>query len=367
MKKMKWLAVFLLFLNLGCYRGLIKRQENFHKIEGAVSYKDETLPGASVEIFLESGISKDGIDAKPFARLKTGPDGQFAVNLPQDSYYFRAWKPKDESAEKFGEGDYFCYYGGNPVAVIGSRKDLFLKCVKIHTLKKEDKFDLSKPELTGTIIDVNGRPLENAYVYLFSVSNPDSRRAADILSEPTLKDGSFSIMFDTAGSYFLMARRRQNTEEKGPLKIGDYYGYYYGNPLEIKEKTKRHLILECVEKKKDYLPVNFNVPEGKSAIRGRITDKNGNPISGVFAFTYRDEFNTGKKPDYKSMITGEDGLYTILIGEPGFYVVGARKTHGGPPEPGDIYGVYDNASNNKLKIKKGEVVNNINIIVEDIK
>jgi len=369
MQRMKWLTVFLLFLNLNCYRGLVKKQENIFQIEGSVSYKDEVLSDAVIGVYLENKVLESVVSKEPFTRLTTDVNGKFKVSLPAGNYYFEAWKTKDAVGKYLQEGDFFCYYGGNPVAISGSKKDLILKCVKIHSLQEKIDGTLNRAELTGKIVDLNSRPLEHAYVYLFSVSNPELRRMADIVSAPTLNDGSFSITFDTAGYYFLMVRKRQNAEERGPLKIGDYYGYYYANPLEIKDKTRSYLEIECIEKKKDQLPVNLiSVPIGKSAIRGRIIDKNGKPVSGVFAFTYKDEFSTGRKPDYKSMITGEDGGYTILIEEPGFYVLGARKTFGGPPEPGgDIFGFYNGTENNKIKVKKMEVKDNIDIVVEDVK
>ncbi|MDD5773559.1 MAG: prealbumin-like fold domain-containing protein [bacterium] len=368
MQRIKWLTVFLLFLNINCYRGLVKKQENIFQIEGSVSYKDEVLSGAVVGVYLENKVQDSGVSEEPFVKLVTDENGKFIVNLPAGNYYFKAWKIKDATGKYLQENDLFCFYGGNPVNISGSKEDLILKCVKIHSIQRQIDESLDRAELTGKIIDINGRPMERAYVYLFSVSNPDLRRMADIVSAPTLNDGSFSVTFDSAGYYFLMVRKRRNTEERGPLKTGDYYGYYYANPLEIKDKTKNYLQIECIEKKKDQLPVNLiSIPVGKSAIRGRIIDKNGNPVSGMFAFTYKDEFNTGKKPDYKSIITGEDGGYTILIEEPGFYVLGARKTYGGPPEPGDIFGFYNGTENNKIEVKKREVRDNIDIIVEEVK
>lgn len=367
MRKMKGLIIFLVFLNLNCHRGIIKKQENYFQIEGSVSYKDEVLPGAAVMVYLENDVSESGAGKEPFKKLMTGVNGEFAVSLPAGYYSFKAWKMKDTAGKNLRENDIFCYYGGNPVNISGPKKDLILKCAQVHSLQEKIDGNLDRAELSGNIIDLNGRPLDHAYVYLFSVSDPDLRRMADIVSAPTLNDGSFSIKFDTAGYYFLMVRKRKNAEERGPLRTGDYYGYYYANPLEIKDKTRSYLLIECIEKKKDYLPVNLaSVPAGRSAVRGRIIDKNGNPVSGVFAFTYKDEFITGKKPDYKSMITGEDGEYTILIEEPGFYVLGARKTHGGPPEPEDFFGFYK-GEGYKIEIKQGDIKENVDIIIKEFK
>ncbi|MFH1288557.1 MAG: carboxypeptidase-like regulatory domain-containing protein [bacterium] len=384
-KMFKKYVILLILVNLTCvHKGIMDK--NFFQVEGSVSYKDSVLQDATVEIYSENDIFKNGFKDSPFTNYKIkGSDGRFSVKLPAGNYYFAAYKSGDGKRQSLKEGDSYCFYGGNPVSVFGDKKGLSLNCVKIYNLQKSFSFLPDGSELSGEVVDVEGNALEGAYIYLFQASNPDLRRMADIVSKPTKEDGSFSFVVKAAGSYFIVARKRQNIQDRGPLKVGDYYGYYHDNPVEIKEKTKMFLKLECSEKKREEEPANFAaIPAGKSGIRGKLIDKDGKPVKNMFAFVYKDEFNTGKKPDYKSLVTKEDGVYTIIIENPGLYIIGARSTYGGPPEPGDVFGFYKGpqyyeidpgdvfgfhtgAQNYKIKIEKGEIKENVNILVEEIR
>jgi uncharacterized GH25 family protein len=365
MRKIEIILFILLFNSLSCFWGVKENDKELCRVEGKVSYRNEPLAGGIVEVY--SG-AKGGVflDDKLYASMKIkSNDGRFNISLPYGNYCFILKKREKDNIWK--EGDYFCYYGGNPVALFDKKKELALSCIKIFLPQEKSGNNPDKTGLACRVVDVNGEPLKDAYVYLFSVSNPDLRRKAEIVSVATLKDGSVSIESDTTGYYFLVARKRHNIHERGPLKEGDYQGYYYANPINIIRGQYSTVTIECSMKKKEFIPNNpVIIPAGKYGIRGRILDKNGNPLSGLFAFAYKNEFNISRRPDYKSMFTGSDGKFLIIVEREGFYAVGARKTHGGPPEPGDLSGFFSGSSSDKIELNKRvtEVIIDI-VVVED--
>lgn len=278
----------------------------------------------------------------------TDAGGGYALDLPPGEYYLLAEGP-----------DLFAFYGRNPVTVPPEG----LKDVNIGLLP----CSLPAPErearaTTGMIgkVAVDGKPLAGAVVYLY----PDltSRfKGMGLGMAETDEEGIFEAEAPP-GTYYLLVRWRRSHEFTGPLRAGDYIGYYAGNPLKITEgKLSRIAVpmLEVPEKVERFAETLF----GTTSVRGRVLDPQGKPLAGVRAIIY-DEPTMLNRPLYVSQPTETDGAFVLSLPRGGTYYLAARDTLGGAPSPGDLYGTYDKTPDHSLTVETGEEAKGIDIVVE---
>lgn len=179
--------------------------------------------------------------------------------------------------------------------------------------------------LQGEILDVAGRPVSEAEIYIFD--SPNVKRPADFISNRTVSDGIYQVQLP-GGDYWAVAIYRQGGGRFGPLSTDDKHS---GDPvaLTIKAGEKRS---------QDFVVMNLREAarqhEKKSAdlirISGKILDESGAPAAMAYAMAHKLK-QFGTVPDYISAWTDEQGEYALYL-PPGRYYLGASL--GFPPKHG---------------------------------
>jgi len=192
--------------------------------------------------------------------------------------------------------------------------------------------------VSGTVLV----PAEGAYIYVYRKGANPFGPAEVILPAPTTADGTFSVELPP-GEYTLVARRRSNLDNAGPLSAGDQRS----DPVDVAipaggaAKVNLPLNVKADAEMRSFVPPK----EWTTAISGVVKDPDGRPVSGarVHVYTY---VQMSERPKYVSERTGPDGKYVVFLPKGGTYYLAARDRFGGPPRIGDLYGRYDEGSIN---------------------
>lgn len=334
-------------------------------IKGKVNCEGKPLEGAYVLLY--SG-SEGGFRGEP--AVTAGPtkaDGLFEAQAAPGSYYLIAQKRTGGRDGGLAAGDYYSYYGGNPVDVgAGDTINVGINCTAI--------IDSGKPRVPGGTgirgkVYADGAPLDRARVTLYQ-DGDTIFRGIGYASTLTNKNGDFSFSLEP-GTYYAVARKRAGDDRMGPLTAGDMFAYTHENPVEVVEDSYSVISMNAatkllkVKESGQEVTLGGTVKAGGTVISGTVVDKDGRPVAGVFASAYRDSMMT-QKPDFMSQETGPDGRYVINISEGGEYFVGARNTIGGPAEKGELLGRYAGNEDHSVNIATGQKVDGIDITVEPV-
>lgn len=213
------------------------------------------------------------------------------------------------------------------------------------------------PGIAGTVF----APAEGVFLYVYRKGDDPHGPAYVILPAPTLKDGAFKVELP-AGEYVVVARRRSNLENSGPLIGGDLRS----DPVMVRVGDAGKVALSLLMYAKDDMELKaFQPPDAwTTALAGTVRDADGNPVEGarVHVYTY---VQMSERPKYVSERTGPDGRYIIYLPKGGTYYLAARNRFGGPPRIGDLYGRYDEGSIDPtgVVVKDGQTRDKVDIIV----
>lgn len=332
-------------------------------VKGKVNAQGKALEGVIVSFYsgYEGGFrGKPDVESKP-----TGADGAFEVAVPKGRYYVIARKRVKGTAGKLVAGDFFSYYGGNPVVVgEGDSIGIGINCSEIA--------GVADPKLPGGTgikgrVLADGKPLDHARVTLYQ-DGETIFRGIGYASGLTNAKGEFSFNLEP-GAYYVVARKRAGNDKMGPLGGGDYFGYAHDNPVLVDKDGYANIAVHAVNKLVkikeggEGVTLGGTVKAGETMVSGTVRDKDGKPVKGVYAAAYRDSMMT-QKPDFISPKTGPDGSFVIQLSGGGEYFIGARDTIGGPAEKGDLLGKYDGNEDHAVRLKDGDKVKGIDIVVE---
>ncbi len=321
-------------------------------IEGRVVANDEPVADIQVGAYVNADFS-----TKPVALSSpSDKNGKFRLDLPAGLYSLYAMSPAK---------NLFAVCGRNPVAVADEPVWAGLKAVPIDPVASTPYADEYSAAIEGTVL-LDGKPLENAYVYLYLDVNEDMKGIGYRISLSTGKDGRFSFDGLPESDYFLVARQRLKGGRVGPVLEGDALAIYPGNPLTATAGQTQQVILRAVQKTQEAADSESFIRASGMAIRGTVTDPEGKPVSGVHVFAYTDRVIGHQRPDALSPPTAADGLFTVNLKEPGLYFVGARELYGDSPTPGERFGMYEVTADHSLKIEPDNLIDDVNIVVEVI-
>jgi hypothetical protein len=187
------------------------------------------------------------------------------------------------------------------------------------------------------------------------------------MSAPTDADGYFAFDSLPESGYFLAARKRLDGQRVGPVREGDLYGIYPGNPLTARSGELARVTVHLAAKIKDAVEAETFGRGGGPELRGLVTDAQGRGVAGVHVFAYTDRVIGHQRPAALSTPTGPDGAFVVRLPAPGTYSVGARELYGDSPAPGELFGMYDDSADHGLTVKDGEKPGAITIVVEPIR
>ncbi len=333
---MRYLKFILLFLwltkNVYCY-----------EVKGRVMLGDRPVSGAKVLIYQEN--YKDVIK-----ETQTDKDGYYHLELDEGIYNFVS---EFEENGKIYRG----FSGKNPFLVNESYyvgiKLLPLYKYIVHNNKTKSAI------IDGTVL-FNGKPLEGATAFLY-LSMKDIKGMPYLYSQPTDKKGRFILKNILPGEYFVVVRKKLNGSLFGPLEDGDYIGFFQYNPFNFEINKTYKIIIPTFKKVQDEMPLQL---KAKYKIRGVAVDERGQPVSGVYAFAYKNKELGHERPVSISKKTGNDGIFELYLPSSGKYYIGVREFYGGTPVQGERYGLYDETFDHHIIVDKD--VENIKIVVKKI-
>ncbi|TYO99298.1 carboxypeptidase family protein [Geothermobacter ehrlichii] len=217
--------------------------------------------------------------------------------------------------------------------------------------------------LSGTVVlKKNGEPLAGAFVNVYADTMSNLLGPSQYISRPSDKDGRFMLDIPP-GTYYVVARKRMSGEPSGPLAPGDYYSEHQRVKVEVRPGWMTVLNLEVVPMKAPMFfkksPVERRTDTG---IRGRLVDAAGKPIPGSFAIAYVDA-DMKRLPDFASTLSDADGRFTLYLPEGGSYYLAARVHAWDMPRPGELYGRYGGDKPRSVRVKKGEFVEGITLVL----
>lgn len=347
----KAMIYFSLLLVLAGCSGLfsVRTGSRGPAITGKLTVDGLPLAGARLEAFPLKATTLAG--RAPYRSTPSGADGHYRLSLPAGDYYLLA-----RGKERFS------YYGRNPVTVPTEG----LTAVNLSLVAEDKVISRDEPFILSGVsgrVSYKGKPLAGATVYAYLDLTSQLKGMGYVMVGPTGPEGIFEASLP-AGRYYLVARKRSSGSGVGPLRAGDFMGYYPGNPVEVGEGEVLRLsipVLEVPAKIKELSGSLF----GHTVLRGTIRDADGKPLAGLRAILYADS-QMLNRPLYVSQPTGPDGVFVLSFPHGGTYYLAARNTLGGAPGPGDLYGTWNGSSNHSLQIETGQTRAGLDIVVEEM-
>ncbi|TLM65683.1 MAG: hypothetical protein FDZ69_08820 [Deltaproteobacteria bacterium] len=324
-------------------------------LEGRVVRDDRPVAGVAVGAFA-------GFDFTAAAVATAAPsdsDGRFRLEVPPGSYALFGW-----SADR----TLFAFCGRSPVTVAAGDSPQWagLQAVPVETPNRTPYADAYGAALEGRVLAA-GRPVADALVYLYLDAGEDLKGQGYRMSAPTGADGWFSFDGLPESSYFLAARKRQDGQKVGPVREGDLFGIYPGNPLAARAGETTQVVVHLVAKAKDAVEAETFGRGGGPELRGIVTDAAGKGVAGVHVFAYTDKVIGHQRPAALSTPTGADGAFVVRLPAAGTYYVGARQLYGDSPAPGELFGMFEESADHGLTVKAGEKREALKIVVEPIR
>ena len=209
-------------------------------VQGKVNF--DRLPTAGVEVV---AYRADTIHLPPqpdFRSSVTGSDGLFRMNVSPGAYYL------------FARGDgLFSYYGRNPIMVPeDGLNDVSLGLIRLP----EQNPDAAEDEIVVGQVTHAGRPLADAVIFVYTDLTTQLKGLGYMMAGPTDEQGRFELGLPD-GTYYLIARKRQGKMTVGPLRAGDFVGYYPHNPLRVRDNRAEAVMIPMLSHPTHYTLLNL--------------------------------------------------------------------------------------------------------------
>ena len=219
--------------------------------------------------------------------------------------------------------------------------------------------------ITGKMMIKDGGPLAGGRVLFFDTSTgpppfKDQFRRLPDFSGEIGADGKFTVKLP-AGKYYMRAGKKMSEVGTG-LQDGDYVFFSLDEKRKPKEYIVKNGAILDIGTVSGAVPYERVEQDIKTAIEGVITDMEGKPVEGVTVFAFMDQTTT-RKPLFASEKTGNDGKYILRVPEGTYYLRVRNKLGGGPPEPGQILGIFGEQVPTAITVKEGEIKKGVNIKV----
>ncbi len=328
-------------------------------VKGQLLFHQKSLGQARVEFYLKSGNERS---SSPFSVVTTDAAGTFRAQLPPGNYYLIGKKKEQGGGVN---RMLMAEYPQNPVVVDkGFRviEPLSLKEVGFEGAILSD----GKTGASGQLLR-DGKPLADAFVYVYTRGDSLTGPSYGLVVRADEK-GRFTLNL-APGSYWLAARKRSDGSRAGDPQAGDLNAEYPQNPVLLEGGEQRQLLDWSLQPVTDAAKQR-RLAKGKFAqtstwLSGRVVDEDRSPVAGIYLFAYRDNRMIGK-PNFISMPTAEDGRFRIYLDKGGEFFIGARSTFGGPLEPGEWVGTYDDRPDHGVDVKPGQATDLGDILVREV-
>jgi hypothetical protein len=213
--------------------------------------------------------------------------------------------------------------------------------------------------IKGQVLIENEGAAAGVFVYAYDSPFNDMRVPTKLISEPTAKDGTYTLKL-APGTYYIVARKRTSGDPKGYLVKGDYEGKYPQNPVTVKTGEFSTVNISIAMLSGNFLLAPYLPDTGNMGISGKVTDESGKPAAGAYVLIYTDKEMIGL-PKYLSKPTNKDGEYSVFLPEPGTYFVAARIKYGGLPRKGEPYATYDLDPDHKVVVTDKTIITGVDM------
>lgn len=289
---------------------------------------------------------------KEVFQVETDETGFFKIDLKEDLYFVTAEAYKDKF---FYRG----VSGRNPI-LINKNEHIGIKLFPVKKIKIQ-KIKSAMPVIECKLIYEN-KPVKDGRVYFYLKAN-DLKGMPYYYSSPTDQNGKVKLKEIIEGSYFVVARKKDDNNPLGPLMEGDLIGFLSEVPFYFKSGYSYSFDINLFKKVRDEAP-SVSTKHDIIYIVGKAVDKNGNPIAGLYAFAYDKNIIGHERPISISNRTDKDGVFKLPIPGKGKYYLGVREFYGGTPVQGEYYGLYSGTYDHHINIEDN--MDNILITVEKI-
>lgn len=301
---------------------------------------------------LENGAVVYFKSDKEVYQTKTDDRGYFNIDLPEGLYFIIA---EGEISGKKYRG-----ISGRSPLLINTNEHLGIKMFPFKKVK-------SRPiRAKGPVIEIKllyeNKPVANGRVY-FYLKPGDIKGMPYFYSLPTDTKGTVKVRELLEGSYYVIGKKKKDNNPLGPLSEGDLMGFLLETPFYFKNGHFYSLEIDLFKKSKDEFPT-LTVDKKPLYIKGKILDKNGNPIEGLYAFAYDKKIIGHEKPVAISKPTGKDGVFVLPLPGKGRYYLGVRQYYGGTPVQGELYGLYQGTFDHHIDVEQN--IEDIEIFVDKI-
>jgi hypothetical protein len=326
------------------------------------TFRDSPLAGARVEFRLPP----EGPGKTPVAVGTTDREGIAAFDLPPGRYLLSArWTKDGDGSRPVAPGDRYAWFGGNPVfKAQEDSKVIFLSMEEFP----EPPATVGEPAggtgVGGRVL-ADGAPVDGASVFAYVRTETSFHDPGFAVSAPTGADGSFVIELPP-GDYYLLVRKRSGGGVAGPMRKGDMFGYYPGNPVAVRAGGYRLLSIPAIALKLRNVPTYSGMYKGAALIEGRIVAHDGTPRAGAYAALYENP-DLLNRPAYLSEETGADGRFRLPVPVPGTFFLGARSGYGGAPGRGDVYGRFEGNAEHSVTVGRGDHLEGVVITVHEVR
>ncbi|PLX43119.1 MAG: hypothetical protein C0608_00230 [Deltaproteobacteria bacterium] len=293
----------------------------------------------------------------PVAEGPSGEDGSFSITAPAGLYYVWA------KATMLSEGREYRLVGEavpNPVAPAAGGS----ATVEIELTDPSGFSASTAPEGSGVMgnVTATGKGKERLTLYIYRGAH-ERPIGPDFITATDPEEGAFKVNL-LPGEYTLAIRSRKSGNDFGPpapedrvfsriftVKSGEYMDL---GPISLNEIDSDL-----------WRSVTASLGDGSTKVKGVIVNDREQPEAGVRVLAFEDGRMAGK-PVAVSPATGIDGSFTLLLPRGGSFFLGARSRIGGPAAPGERVGQERGEDGGGLKVKEGETVKGVKIVVEEV-
>lgn len=218
--------------------------------------------------------------------------------------------------------------------------------------------------ISGRLLTPSKNPLTTGIVLLYdkSLGPPPSPgkywRVPDMITG-TDNNGYFSIEVPE-GTYFLQAAQKKPDGEIGPPKDREFF-YFHGNskgnpyPLIVAPGSKKNLgkLISYV-----WLPGMTQREKGITAVKGIVTDLEGNPVQGAMVFAHFSD-NVQGRATFVSDRTDKNGKFLLRVLEGTYYLKVRSVIGGGVPEEGEYLNITSEFTPTMVTLTKKTILTGI--------
>jgi hypothetical protein len=201
---------------------------------------------------------------------------------------------------------------------------------------------------------VAGAVIPGARVYAyksfddFLASNPLAT------SKVTGDDGKY-VLDLPVGSYYLVAKKRQDLSKDGPVTAGDFFSFQGSNPITVAPGNYTHVGFSLLPLDQELTYDSYD--DASSGGLSGVVIADGHPLAGAYVTLYVDAAEDLRGSTYASSPpTGANGVFRFDFLPAVDYLVVARKRAAGgvagPLADGDYFGFFPA---NPVSVKSGKM------------